>query len=367
MRETKKVKIGNIYIGGSSPIRVQSMTKTKTSDWKATVKQIKNLENIGCEIIRVAVPDMDSARAISEIKKNINIPLVADIHFNWRLAVEAINQGADKIRINPGNIGSKENIREIVSVAKKKKVPIRIGVNAGSLTILKSPASSWFKMQVKQRAKQMVKELMENIRIIENMNFADIVVSLKANDVPTTLLANQLFSKARNYPIHLGVTEAGTQFTGVVKSAAAFGILLNQGIGDTVRVSLTAAPEEEVKAGWEILKAVGLRKKGIEIVSCPTCGRCQTDLIKIVNQLEKKLSTLSAGWRTQLSTRQLKVAVMGCIVNGPGEARDADIGIAAAAKRLGLLFKKGKPIKKVPQDKWVKELIKEIKNLEADY
>ncbi|OQW98797.1 MAG: 4-hydroxy-3-methylbut-2-en-1-yl diphosphate synthase [Elusimicrobia bacterium A5] len=355
MYKTKKIRIGNIFIGGGEPIRVQSMTKTKTLDWKSTVNQIKKLEDVGCEIIRVAVPDMLSAKVLSKIKKNIKIPLVADIHFDWRLAVESINQGVDKIRINPGNIGSRENIEKIVTAAKKRKIPIRIGVNSGSLKILKK-SDGWIRMSPEERANQMVKELMENIKILESMDFADIVISLKANDVPTTILANQIFSKKRNYPIHLGITEAGTEFSGIIKSTAAFGILLNQSIGDTIRVSLTASPEEEVKTGWEILKALGLRKRGIEIISCPTCGRCETDLIKIVHQLEKKLSSFII----YHSSLPLKVAVMGCIVNGPGEAKDADIGIAGG-KGFGLLFKKGKPVKKIPQSKWVDEIIKEIK------
>ncbi|PIU82761.1 MAG: 4-hydroxy-3-methylbut-2-en-1-yl diphosphate synthase [Elusimicrobia bacterium CG06_land_8_20_14_3_00_38_11] len=358
MYKTKKIKIGNIFIGGGEPVRVQSMTKTKTIDWRSTVNQIKKLEEIGCEIIRVAVPDMPSAKVLSKIKKNIKIPLVADIHFDWRLAVESINQGVDKIRINPGNIGSRENIEKVVIAAKKRKTPIRIGVNAGSLKILKK-SEGMLKMSSLQMAEQMASEIMENIKIIERMNFSDIVVSLKSNDVQTTVLANQLVSQMRNYPVHLGITEAGTEFPGIVKSASAFGILLNQKIGDTIRVSLSAAPEEEVRAGWEILKALGLRKRGVEIISCPTCGRCEIDLIKIVHQLEKKLLAT----RYSLLATPLKVAVMGCIVNGPGEAKGADIGIAGG-KGFGLLFKKGKPVKKIPQSKWVDEIIREIKNVQ---
>ncbi|PKM92951.1 MAG: 4-hydroxy-3-methylbut-2-en-1-yl diphosphate synthase [Elusimicrobia bacterium HGW-Elusimicrobia-4] len=353
--KTKKIRIGNIYIGGGQPVRVQSMTKTKTIDWRSTVNQIKKLEDVDCEIIRVAVPDMSSAKVLSKIKKNIKIPLVADIHFDWRIAVEAINQDVDKIRINPGNIGSRENIGKVVNAAKKRKIPIRIGVNAGSLKILKK-SDGWIKMSSAERANRMIKELMENIKLIENMNFSDIIVSLKANDVPTTVLANQIFSKKRNYPIHLGITEAGTEFSGIIKSTSAFGILLNKDIGDTLRVSLTASPEKEVIAGWEILKSLGLRKKGIEIISCPTCGRCETDLIKIVHQLEKKLLAT----RYSLLATPLKVAVMGCIVNGPGEAKDADIGIAGG-KNFGLLFKKGKAIRKISQEKWIYEILKEIK------
>ncbi|MFH1541128.1 MAG: flavodoxin-dependent (E)-4-hydroxy-3-methylbut-2-enyl-diphosphate synthase [Elusimicrobiota bacterium] len=359
MNKTKKIKIGNIYIGGGEPVRVQSMAKTKTIDWRSTVKQIKKLENAGCEIVRVAVPDIPSAKVLSKIKKSIKIPLVADVHFNWQIAVEAINQGVDKIRINPGNIGSEENIEKIIIAAKERKIPIRVGVNAGSLKVLKK-SDSWLKMSSKERANQMVKELMENIKTFENMDFFDIVVSLKANDVPTTILANQLFSQKKNYPIHLGVTEAGTEFSGIIKSTAAFGILLNQGIGDTIRVSLTASPEEEIRAGWEILKTLGLRKRGIEIISCPTCGRCEVDLIKIVHQLEKKLFTSCSSFPASL--QPAKIAIMGCIVNGPGEAKDADVGIAGG-KGFGLLFKKGKPIKKIPQSRWIEEILKEVKKI----
>ncbi|MDD5686814.1 MAG: flavodoxin-dependent (E)-4-hydroxy-3-methylbut-2-enyl-diphosphate synthase [Elusimicrobia bacterium] len=357
MHKTKKVRVGDIFIGGGEPVRVQSMTKTETGDWRATVNQIKKLQGAGCEIIRVAVPDMESAKVISKIKKNIEIPLVADIHFDWRLAVEAINQGVDKIRINPGNIGSKENIEKVVDAAKKRKIAIRVGVNAGSLKIFKE-SNGWLKMSYLQIAEQMVKELMENIKIIEKMDFTDIVVSLKANDVRTTVLANQLFSIMRDYPVHLGVTEAGTEFSGIIKSTAAFGILLNQKIGNTIRVSLTASPEKEVKAGWEILKTLGLRKGGIEVISCPTCGRCEIDLIKIAHQLEKQLAT--SHFQLPTSRFSFKVAVMGCVVNGPGEAKGADIGIAGG-KGFGLLFKKGKPLRKIHQSKWVSEILKEIK------
>ena len=356
--KTKKIKIGNIYIGGGDPVRVQSMTKTKTTDWRVTVAQINELARCGCEIIRVAVPDIESARAISKIKSHIKIPLVADIHFDWRLAVEAIENGADKIRINPGNIGSKENIAKIVAAAKKRKIPIRVGVNAGSLKILKG-SDSWLRMTPQKRAERMVKELSDYVKMFEGMNFYDLAVSLKANDVATTVAANRIYSGVMNYPVHLGVTEAGTEFSGLVKSASAFGILLNEGIGDTIRVSLTAGPEEEVKAGWEILKALGLRKRGIEIISCPTCARCETDLIKIVHQLENKL----VACRLSLVTSPLKIAVMGCAVNGPGEARDADVGIAGG-RGFGLLFRKGKIVKKIPQERFVDEILEEIKNVQ---
>ncbi|OQA91613.1 MAG: 4-hydroxy-3-methylbut-2-en-1-yl diphosphate synthase [Elusimicrobia bacterium ADurb.Bin231] len=356
--KTKRIKIGNIYIGGGEPVRIQSMTKTDTRDWRATYKQINSLTAIGCEIIRVAVPDMEAAKSISKIKSKIKIPLVADIHFDWRLAVESINRGADKIRINPGNIGSKDNIKNIVAAAKRKRIPIRIGVNAGSLKILKE-SDNWLHMSSQKRARHMVDELLEYIKIFEDLNFCDLVVSLKANDVNTTILANRFYLRYRNYPVHLGVTEAGAAFSGVIKTSMAFGILLSEGIGDTIRVSLTANPCEEIRAGWEIMKSLGLRNRGIEIVSCPTCGRCETDLIKIVNSLESKLNSIAE----LQNCSPIKVAVMGCAVNGPGEARDADIGIAGG-KECGLLFRKGEIVKKIPQRKYCEEILKEIKNVQ---
>jgi len=350
-RKTKKIKIGDLYLGGDAPIRVQSMTKTDTRDVKRTIKQIKELEEVGCEIIRCAVPDREAAESLGKIKKAIKIPLVADIHFDYRLALEAINQGVDKIRINPGNIGSREKVEKIVLATKEKNIPIRIGVNAGSLkTGNRQQAIGTSKAEV------MVDSAMEYVRMIENMGFEDIVISLKAADVPTTVEAYRLFAQRSNYPLHLGITEAGTVISGAIKSAVGMGLLLAQGIGDTIRVSLTTDDlREEVKAGYEILRSLDLRNYGIEIISCPTCARCEIDLVKIVNQLEKKLSTLYS----PLSTPRLKVAVMGCIVNGPGEAKDADIGIAGG-KGVGLLFKQGKPIRKIPEKDWLKTLLKEI-------
>jgi (E)-4-hydroxy-3-methylbut-2-enyl-diphosphate synthase len=359
--KTKKIRIGDVYIGGGEVVRVQSMTKTDTRDWRATAKQINGLAAVGCEIIRAAVPDMEAAKAISKIKANIKIPLVADIHFDWRLAVEAIKNGADKIRINPGNIGGRENLVKIIEAAKERHAAIRVGVNAGSLKFIKKSVK-WRAMAPAAKAAQMCKELFEYIGFFEDLDFTDLVISLKAADVMTTVLANRIYANSAGrtkYPIHLGITEAGTEFSGLVKSSAAFGILLSEGIGDTIRVSMTADPACEVKAGWEILKSLGLRKRGVGIISCPTCSRCETDLIKIVHQLENKL----VACRLSLVTPPIKVAVMGCIVNGPGEAKDADIGIAGG-KGFGLLFKKGRPVEKIPQSKWVERIISEIKNVQ---
>ncbi len=350
-KKTKKIKIGNLYLGENQPIRVQSMTKTDTRDVKKTVSQVRELEKVGCEIIRCAVPDWEAAVALGKIKKSIKIPLVADIHFDYRLALEAIKQGVDKIRINPGNIGSAERVKEIVLAAKKRKIPIRIGVNAGSLKSIHDT-----RYRIHDKAEAMVNSAMEHIRMIEDFGFSDLVISLKAADVPTTVEAYRLFSQRSDYPLHLGITEAGTVISGTIKSAVGMGILLAQGIGDTIRVSLTTAdPREEVKAGYEILRSLGLRNYGIEIISCPTCSRCQINLVPIVNALEKSVTRY-----TLHVTRPLKVAVMGCVVNGPGEAKDADIGIAGG-KGVGLLFKHGQPIKKIPEKDWLKTLLKEIK------
>ncbi len=353
-KKTKKIKVGNIYLGGNEPIRVQSMTKTDTRDVKKTVRQIKQLEEVGCEIVRCAVPDWESAEGLRKIKKAIKIPLVADIHFDYRLALETIKQGVDKIRINPGNIGSRERVEKIVLAAKERNIPIRIGVNAGSLKKAKSE-----ERRAKSKAEAMVDLAMEYTRFCEDIGFSSMVISLKAADVPTTLEAYRLIAKKCDYPLHLGITEAGTIVPGSIKSAVGMGILLAEGIGDTVRVSLTTTdPCEEVKVGYEILRSLGLRNYGIEIISCPTCSRCQIDLVKIVTQLEKKLSTLYS----PLSTPRLKVAVMGCIVNGPGEAKDAGIGIAGG-KGVGLLFKHGKPIKKIPEKDWVRTLVSKIEKM----
>ncbi|MFH1575601.1 MAG: flavodoxin-dependent (E)-4-hydroxy-3-methylbut-2-enyl-diphosphate synthase [Candidatus Nealsonbacteria bacterium] len=339
-KKTKKIKVGDIFIGGNAPISVQSMTKTDTRDVKATVKQIKKLEKIGCEIIRVAVPDMKAARALGQIKKQINIPLVADIHFSAELALEAIKQNVDKLRINPGNIGSEEKIKAVVLAAQKKKIPIRIGVNAGSLG-------------GKATAEAMAESAMRHIKILEKYNFQDIIVSLKASDIERTVSAYRLLSQKVDYPLHLGITEAGTAFHGTVMSAVGLGILLEEGIGDTLRVSLSAPPEEEVNVAWEILKSLRIRKRGVTITSCPTCGRTEIDLVKLVKKVEKATESID---------KDIHLAVMGCVVNGVGEAKEADLAIIGG-KKAGLIVKKGKIIKKAPQEKLFDEFIKELKKL----
>ncbi len=344
-KDTKIITVGGVKIGGGNPITVQSMTNTDTRDWKATVRQIKELERYGCEIIRISVPDMQSAQNIKNIKKNISIPLVADIHFDHRLAIESIKQGADKLRINPGNIGSKEKVIELVKEAKKAKIPIRIGVNAGSLKEVHNFNNSF------DRAKALVKGAMEHVKILEECDFYDIAVSLKASDVITTVEAHKLFAKKRNYPLHLGITESGSIFRGTIKSSSGLAIMLYLGLGDTVRVSLTANPAEEVKAAYQILQSLNLRSTGVEVVSCPTCSRCKVDLINIVNKLEEELSKIK-----REPKKEIKIAVMGCVVNGPGEAKDADFGIAGG-QGDGILFERGKITGKIPQDLWVKKLI----------
>ncbi len=347
--ETRKVNIGGIAIGGGSPVAVQSMTNTDSRDWKATVKQIKLLEDAGCEIVRLSLPDMESAKNVRKIKKNINIPLVADIHFDYRIALEAIKQGIDKLRINPGNIGSKDRVEALVKEAKAAHIPIRIGVNAGSLKSVHKFNDSVL------RAKELAKAAMEHVKILEAHKFYDIVVSLKASNIATTVEAYKVFASKRNYPLHLGITEAGSLFSGTIKSSAGLGIMLYDGLGDTIRVSLTADPAEEVKTAYSLLQSMELRNFGIEIVSCPTCSRCAVDLIKIVSDMEKATSKLK-----KLS-KPVKVALMGCVVNGPGEAQDADFGIAGG-KDTGILFKNGKIIGKVKPEQWVKKLISMIKD-----
>lgn len=337
--KTRQVRIGKVIIGGGNPILVQSMTNTKTANVKATVAQIKRLENAGCEIIRCGVPDMESAKAIKLIKKKIQIPLVADIHYDYRLAIESIKNGADKIRINPGNIGSAEKVTAVIEAAKERGCAIRIGVNAGSL---KDAQSSKLKVQCEnEMANRMVSSLLEYIEFFEIHNFSDIVVSLKASDVMTTIEAYKLFSKIKDYPMHIGVTEAGTELGGTIKSAAGLGILLYQGIGDTLRVSLTAEPEKEVYVAYRLLDALNIRKRGAEIISCPTCARTEIDVIKLAHDVEK----MSFGIK-----KPIKIAVMGCSVNGPGEAAHADIGVSGG-RGVGLIFLKGKIVKKVQKKK----------------
>lgn len=345
--KTKIINVGGIKIGGGNPIAVQSMTNTNTQDRKATVKQIKQLQEVGCEIIRVSVPDMESAKNIKYIKKNIKIPLVADIHFDHRLAIESIKQGVDKLRINPGNIGSKEKVKELVKEAKKAHIPIRIGVNAGSLKQVHDFST------VKDKAKALVAAAIEHVKILEECDFEDIAVSLKASDVPTTVEAYKLFATKRNYPTHLGITEAGSIFRGTIKSSAGLAIMLAQGLGDTIRVSLTANPVEEVRVAYQILQSLNLRTTGIELVSCPTCSRTKVNLINIVNELETALSKV----QKKNIKKNIKIAVMGCVVNGPGEAKEADFGIAGGIGGEGLLFKKGKIISKVAEKDWVKKIV----------
>jgi (E)-4-hydroxy-3-methylbut-2-enyl-diphosphate synthase len=347
-RKSKIIKIGSVSIGGNYPVAIQSMAKTKTADIESTLKQIKELENAGCEILRLAIKDILDARALKKIKPKINIPVVADIHFNWRLALDAIANGADKIRLNPGNIYKRSEIKEIVSALKLAKIPLRIGLNSGSVRDLNSRLSMPDKL---------VKAALDYIKIIEGLKFYDIVVSLKASTVLDTIEAYRKLSRLCDYPLHLGLTATGSSLQGTVKSAIAVGTLLLEGIGDTIRISLTDKPLQEVKAAKYILEALQLRNFGPEIISCPTCGRCEVDLIKIVKKLENKLRTSYSVLRTSPA----KVAIMGCVVNGPGEARQADIGIAFG-KNEGLLFKDGKPVKKVSFNRCVDTLLKELEN-----
>ncbi|NPV43005.1 MAG: flavodoxin-dependent (E)-4-hydroxy-3-methylbut-2-enyl-diphosphate synthase [Firmicutes bacterium] len=347
-RKTRQIMLGKVPIGGHAPITVQTMTNTETSDVQKTIEQIRDVQQFGCDIIRVAVPDEQAAGAISHIKKAVSIPLVADIHFNYELALKAIDAGADGLRINPGNIGNIDKVEKVVKKAKNHKIPIRIGVNAGSL---EKDILGKYKFPT---AEGMVESALRHIRILEKLDFKEIKISLKSSDVMTTIRAYKLLADKVDYPFHLGITEAGTLWSGTIKSAVGLGSLLAQGIGDTIRVSLTGDPREEVKVGLEILKVLGLRKRGVEIISCPTCGRCKIDLIKIANEIQDK---------TSLIKYPIKIAVMGCVVNGPGEAKEADLGVTGG-NGVGIIFKKGKVIKKVPEGLIVDELLKEIKNLD---
>lgn len=332
-RKTREVKIGNVTIGGDNPIAIQSMCNTKTSDVKATVAQILALEKAGCEIIRVAVPDMEAALAIKEIKKQIHIPLVADIHFDYKLALQAIESGVDKLRINPGNIGGEDRVKAVVMAAKEKHIPIRIGVNSGSLEkhILEKYGSV--------TPEGLVESAMGHVAILEKCDFHDIVISIKASNVPFTLECYRQLSQKVDYPLHLGITESGTKWSGTIKSSVGIGAILAMGIGDTIRVSLTGDTTDEVKVAKQILKSLELRKFGVEFVSCPTCGRTQIDLIGLAEKVEKACENIN---------KDIKVAVMGCAVNGPGEAREADIGVAGG-KGYGLIFKKGEILRKLPE------------------
>lgn len=343
-RKTKVIKVGNVFIGGNFPISIQSMTNTITRDINQTTAQIRELTFAGCEIIRVAVPDMESAKAIKNIKKEISIPLIADIHFDYKLAIESINSDVDGLRINPGNIGSFQNVLKVVDAARDKKIPIRIGVNSGSLSKEKI-------QKYGVTATAIVESALEHVVLLEKANYPEMKISVKASSVPLTIESYRLLSKKVNYPFHLGITEAGTEFTGTIKSAMGIGALLAEGIGDTIRVSLTAEPVKEIYVAREILKALNLRK-GLNIISCPTCGRTEIDLISITKKVEDELK--------EFSNLDITVAIMGCVVNGPGEAREADFGIAGG-KGEGLLFKKGKILKKVPEKILVEELISLIK------
>ena len=341
---TKTIKIGNQVIGGGHPVLIQSMTNTKTEDVAATVAQILTLEKAGCQIIRCAVPTMEAARALGEIKKQIHIPLVADIHFDYKLAIAAMENGADKIRINPGNIGSRERIQAVVDVAKEFQIPIRVGVKSGSLE--KELVEKYHGVT----AEGLVESALDKVKIIEDMGYDQLVISIKSSDVLMCAKAHELIAQKTDYPLHVGITEAGTLFSGNIKSAVGLGIILYQGIGDTIRVSLTGDPSEEVKSAKRILKTLGLRNGGIEVVSCPTCGRTQIDLIGLANKVEDMVQDIPL---------DIKVAVMGCVVNGPGEAKEADIGIAGG-KGVGLLIKKGEIIKKVPEDQLLETLRDEL-------
>ena len=343
---TRKIKVGNMYVGGDAKVSVQSMTNTDTRDVEATVKQILSLEEAGCDIIRCAVPDMEAAEALKEIIKQIHIPLVADIHFDYKLALKSIENGIDALRINPGNIGSKDRIKMVVEVAKDKGIPIRIGVNSGSME------KDILEKYKKVCPEALVESALRHVRILESFDFYDIAISIKSSNVMDMIESYRIVSGKVDYPLHLGVTEAGTLWSGTIKSSVGIGTLLAEGIGDTIRVSLTGDVLDEVKVGREILKALGYIEEGVKFVSCPTCGRTQINLVKIAQEVEKRLENCG---------KNIKVAVMGCVVNGPGEAREADFGIAGG-KGEGLLFRKGEIIKKVKEEDLVEELMKEIEN-----
>lgn len=344
--DTKVIQIGTVKIGGGNPVAIQSMTNTKTEDVEATVQQILALEAAGCQIIRCAVPTMEAAEAIREIKKRIHIPLVADIHFDYRLAIAAIENGADKIRINPGNIGDRSRVQAVVDKAKEYNIPIRVGVNSGSL---EKPLLEKYGGVT---AEGIVESAMDKVRLIEEMGYDNLVVSIKSSDVLMCVKAHELIAKQCPYPLHVGITESGTVLSGNIKSSVGLGIILYQGIGDTIRVSLTGDPLEEIKSAKLILKTLGLRKGGIEVVSCPTCGRTKIDLIGLANQVENMVADIPL---------DIKVAVMGCVVNGPGEAKEADIGIAGGIEE-GLLIKKGEIIKKVKEEQLLSVLREELLN-----
>ncbi len=344
-RKSRQVQVGSVKIGGNTPIVVQSMTKTDTCDIPKTVRQILSLEKVGCEIVRVAVPNLAAARVLSKIKEKIHIPLVADVHFSGKLGLEAISQGVDKIRINPGNMPRKDLI-EVFKAAKKEKIPVRIGVNSGSLS--KKVLAKYYG---KATAQAMVEQALETIKLAESLDFKDLVISLKANDIERTVKSYETLAKKVDYPFHLGITEAGTLTSGLVKSALGIGLLLLKGIGDTIRVSLADSPQKEVKAAWEILKSLGLRERGPTVIVCPSCGRAQIDVARLAQKIEKAVQGLN---------KPIKIAVMGCIVNGPGEAKEADIAIIGGKKGMALITKKGKILKRVREKNIIEELLKEI-------
>lgn len=346
-RKTRRITVGGVPVGGGSPVTVQSMTNTPTADVPATVAQIRELAATGCEIVRVAVPDMDSADAVAEIRKSIEVPLIADIHFDWRLALKALDSGADGLRLNPGNIGSRERIKEVVSAASERKVPIRIGVNAGSLE------KDILKKYGHPTAEALVESATRHVRILEDLGYQEMKISMKASSVPLTVEAYRLLSSEVDYPLHIGVTEAGTFFSGTVKSAAGLGTLLSEGIGDTLRVSLTGDPVDEVRVGWQILKALELRRRGVNVISCPTCGRVKYDCAGVATELEDRLSHIA---------EPLNVAVMGCVVNGPGEAMESDVGVAGG-DGVGLIYVKGKAVRKVPEAELVDALVEEVEKI----
>ncbi len=346
-RFSRQINIGGVKIGGESPVVVQSMTTTPTQDIAAAVKQINRLTSAGCELVRLAIPDMDAASAIREIKAQVSLPIIADIHFDYKLALAAVENGANGLRLNPGNIGGKRKIREIVAAARTRSIPIRIGVNSGSL------GKAILKRYGHPTPEAMVESAMSHVKLLEDLDFHLIKISLKSSDVLQTISAYRLLSQRVDYPLHLGVTEAGTLISGTVKNSMGIGLLLLEGIGDTIRVSLTHDPVDEVKVAYEILKALGLRRRGVEIISCPTCGRCKIDLFTLVDKIENDLSQI---------TIPIKVAIMGCVVNGPGEAREADIGIAGG-QGYGTLFKKGRVVKQVPEPDLAMILIEEAKKM----
>lgn len=344
---TKEIRVGEVVIGGNAPIAVQSMTNTDTKNTKATIEQIHNLKKAGCDIVRCAVPDMEACDALKTILKEVSIPLVADIHFDYKLALKSIENGVSALRINPGNIGNIDKVKMVVKLAEERDVPIRIGVNSGSLK--KDILNKYGRVC----AEALVESALEHVNILEDMGFYNIVISIKSSNVNDMVQSYRQISKVVSYPLHLGVTEAGTLWRGTIKSSVGIGALLMEGIGDTIRVSLTGNPVEEIRVGREILKACGYLKEGIEFISCPTCGRTKIDLIKIAEEVEKKLSNVD---------KNIKVAVMGCVVNGPGEAKEADIGIAGGMGE-GLIFKKGKILRRVKEENLVDALIEEVKNI----